>query len=321
MEASHPFAERFDGEQEEESDSDACVAASGPADSGSLAREMGNACASILAWPWPAKLFALALVTLYAPVVAEVSAVWLKDDSQAHGLFIFPVALFLIWALRHEIRLAPRSPSAWGLAPLAFGLLLETGSYLLRIKFLPMISLVPVLAGGILILHGRELWKVVRFVVLFLIFAAPMPDIVTRPTSMHVQGVSTTGAVTVMGALGYPLIQTGNRIDTPTVSVEVAEVCSGFKKLTALAAFAFLYGFVFRIGWGARALLVLAAYPVALLANIIRISVLIGIGASWGMGALHIAHDWAEIAVLVLSFGIFVALGKLAGCRTLRFSL
>ena len=76
---------------------------------------------------------------------------------------------------------------------------------------------------------------------------------------------------------------------------------------------------MFPLGMGKRMLLVASAYPIALFANVVRICALIGIGYTWGEHALHTAHDSAELAVLVVSFGLFVVAGKAVGCRNLRF--
>jgi len=288
---------------------------------GGFAEDVRAVGVDLLRLRWGVKLFLLGILLLYIPVVQEAARIWLKDENQAHGVFIFPIVLFLLWVLRDEIRAAKPAPSVWGLAVLGFGLLLESAAYLMGMKWFPMLSLIPVLAGGILVLHGRNLWKVLCFPVLFTFFAAPLPDAVTLPLSARVQRESTTGAVVVMKTLGYTLVQTGNRIDTPTVSVEVAEVCSGFKKLTALVAFSLLYGFMFPIGVGKRAVLVASAYPIALFANVVRICGLIAIGSAWGDTALHVAHDWAELFVLVISFVLFTLFGKALGCTRLKYSL
>ncbi len=287
----------------------------------SFAQELAQGLEALKRAPRGVLLLVAVLAALYVPVIAEAARVWLKDENQAHGIFIFPISLFLLWMLRREISAAKPDPAPAGVWLLAGGLLVQTASWVLGIKWFPMLSLIPVIAGAVLALHGRQLWKVVAFPVCFLFFAAPMPDIVIVPLSTEVQNQSTTGSVFLMSSVGYPLIQTGNRIDTPTISVEVAEVCSGFKKLTALVAFAFLYGYVFNVSLWKRAVLVLAAYPIALFANIVRICALIVIGSAWGQHALEKAHDWAELSVLVISFGLFVLLGRILGCRELRFAL
>lgn len=293
----------------------------GGAPRSSVVHSISAAASAFWSASWTVRAFSIVILALYIPVIADAAHVWITDDKQAHGVFIIPVALFLLWILRDRIRQATPSPSAWGLALLFFGLTLETLSYLLGIKWFPMLSLIPVLAGAVLALHGIGLWRVVAFPILFLFFAAPLPDAITLPASAQIQRASTDGAVFAMTTMGFPLVQTGNRIDTPTCSVEVAEVCSGFKKLTALIAFSLLYGFMFPIGLGKRILLVASAYPIALFANVIRICGLTWIGSTWGENALHAAHDWAEIAVLVISFGLFVLVGKAVGCRRLRFSV
>ena len=287
----------------------------------SFAQELAGGWEALKKAPRGVLLLTAVLVALYAPVVAEAAKIWVTDDNQAHGVFIFPIALFLLWMLRREIRAARPEPAPIGVWLLGFGLLIQTAAWLLGIKWFPMLSLIPVIAGAVLALHGKNLWRVVAFPVCFLFFAAPLPDTIILPLSTQVQNQSTTGSVVLMSSLGYPLIQTGNRIDTPAISVEVAEVCSGFKKLTALVAFAFLYGYVFNVSLWKRAVLVLAAYPIALFANIIRICALIFIGSAWGQHALEGAHDWAELSVLVVSFGMFVLLGRILGCRELRFAL
>jgi exosortase len=269
---------------------------------------------------WIVLGFGVLLAALYAPVIWEGAHLWFSDENYAHGVFIIPVSLGLVWLQRDAIRRVALRPDLWGLAPLALGLIAECIGYLLGSKGLAMLSLVPTLAGVVLLLHGRELWKIVAFPVCFLVFTARLPGGLTDPISQWIQAVSTTGAVSLMNLLGYPLIQQGNLIELPGITLEVAAVCSGFKKLVALVAFSLLYGYLFRISRGKRLLLVAVAIPIAVLANIIRIGGLIAVTSAGGLTALHTAHDGAELVVLVVAYFLFVSFGKLIGCETSRFS-
>src|SRR5262249_44232359 len=94
---------------------------------------------------------------------------------------------------------------------------------------------------------------------------------------------------------------------------------SGYKKTISLLAFSFLYGYMFAISPGKRLFLAAVSVPIALFANIVRISALAIVTSSGGYNALHAVHDWAEKSVLVLAFVMFVGVGKLIGCKTLRF--
>src|SRR3989440_8143537 len=120
---------------------------------GGVAAELVSLAASVRRWPVATKAAVLALVCLYLPVVYEVSRMWLRDDSLAHGLFILPVCLFILWLNRSSLSESRMAPSTWGLIPLAIGLALETFSYLVQIKLVALFSLIPTLIGAVLVLH------------------------------------------------------------------------------------------------------------------------------------------------------------------------
>lgn len=266
------------------------------------------------------RLILVGILALFIPVVWEAGQLWIAYDTNAHGFIILPLSACLLWIQRDAIKRARVQPTAWGFVPLAIGLILETISYLLRIRFVAMLALVPVLAGLILILHGKNLWRVAQFPVCFLALAAPVPGILLGPIINWIQRISSTGGSVTMHGIGYAIIQRGNVIEIPGMALEVAEVCSGFHKLLALVTFALVYGYVFDISIGKRMLLVAAAVPIAVMANVVRVCALIAVSSAGGPRALHIAHDWAEVFVLIVAFFIFVTLGRYMGCKTLRFT-
>lgn len=266
-----------------------------------------------LTWPGAMYLFLAGVAVVYAPIIYGAFQEWMTNDSYAHGIFIFPVSIFLLWMRRGQIRSVERRPEAWGLLLLAVGLLGAIGSYVVQIKYIGMWSLIPTLAGGILALHGRQLWKVTQFSVWFLLFAAPIPNSFLGPLTGQIQGISTVGAATIMSTLGYPVLRHGNVLQVPGATLEVATACSGFHKLISLLAFAAIYGHLFLNSLGKRSLLLLLSVPIALLVNILRISGLVAAAIYGGLPALHATHDPAEIAAILLSFVLFVLAGKALG--------
>lgn len=274
-----------------------------------------------LAWPRSAGLLGALIVVLYLPSLQAAAYAWLHNDNYSHGLLIFPLVAALLWLQRDRLRAVRPQPVWWGFPLLGFGLLIQTVSYVLQLRYIGFWSLVPTLWGLVLVLHGEEMWRLTRFPLGFVIFAGALPNTLLSLISLWVKNASTTGAASLMRWLGYVLSQNGNLLQIPGVSIEVADVCSGFNKLLALIAFAALYGYLFNISPGKRLLLALAAVPVALLANVIRIAALIAVATSGGTRALHLAHNPAELFVLLVAFGLFVGMGKLLGCKTIRFSL
>lgn len=271
------------------------------------------------AWPGAMWAFLAGVALVYAPIISNAAVQWMTNDSYAHGFFIFPVSLFLLWMQKEKIQAAPRRPEAWGLLLIAAGLAGAIGSDVLEIKYIGMWSLIPTLAGGIFALHGRQLWKVVQFPVWFLLFAAPIPNSFLGPVTGQIQWYSTTGAAFIMSTLGYPVIQQVNVLQVPGATLEVATACSGFHKLISLLAFASIYGHLFLDSLGKRAVLLLLAVPIALLMNVLRISCLVAAAIYGGLHGLHLLHDPAEYAAIGLSFVLFVLAGKKLGCKTTLF--
>jgi exosortase len=272
-----------------------------------------------LEWPRCAWLFGAALAILYGPAWLKTAKMWFHEETYSHGVFIFPVSIALLYLQRRQIQQAAPRPSMWGLLPLSAALTVQVFSHLLQIYSLEIWSLLLALYGVALLVHGRALWRIVWFPVLFLIFSFPVPGPLLAPVRQWIQEVSTTGAVQVMRGAGYTILQIGNQIEIPGFSLEVAEVCSGYKKLIALLAFSMLYGYLFDIRPAQRALLVLAAVPIAVLANVLRVAGLIAVTSAGGARALEIAHNWGELVALLIAFSLFVLVGKGVGCRRIRF--
>ena len=274
----------------------------------------------LMEWPSPAWLFLLLVAVCYANTLVAQAQIWFKSDSESHGIFIFPVAAGMLWLQQDALRTATRRPSAWGVPLLALGLLLKLGADVMQLRYIALWSLVLTLAGGVWLLAGRDFWRLTRFPICFLLFAGSLPNSIIYPLTVWVQGVSTVGAADLMSFLGYPLLRHGNLIEAPGISLEVAEVCSGFHKMISLLAFSAIYVYVFRFPAWAKALLLAATVPIAVLANVLRIGGLLAVYSAWGHAAFHTAHGYADLVAVVLALGLFALLGKSVGCKTIRFS-
>lgn len=271
---------------------------------------------SWLEWPRNGIVFGAAVLVLYWHTLVDAVHIWLTAENYAHGVFIIPICLGLLYLNRERIRRADVHPSAWGLAFLVPGLAVMCIAHYLRASIIPMWTLVPVLLGGVLLLHGTRLFRVTAFPIGYLVFGAQIPFGILYMLNMWIKSASTSGAAAIMRGLGYSIIQSGNLIEIPGFSLEVADVCSGYKKLTALVAFAFLYAYIFRASWWRTVLLIASAIPIAVFTNAIRVAGLVAVTSAWGQRGLNIAHNSAEMVVLVVAFILFVQFGKLIGCKT-----
>ncbi|MBM3494838.1 MAG: exosortase/archaeosortase family protein [Armatimonadetes bacterium] len=257
----------------------------------------------------------IGVIAVFAPVIVEYAREWAADERYSHGWLIIPISLGLAYMQRGGFA-AARSSGSWiGIPVIAFGLACHSMAWFLQFPHVGMWSFVMVLAGIVLTLYGGAAWRVMRFPILFLLFAGTWPNRLIEPINMKIQSVSAVGAAHVMSFLGYTVMREGNRIEIPGYVVEVADICSGYKKTVALLAFAFLYGYVMTSSPWRRIVLCVMALPIAAVANVGRVAGLIAVTAASGSEGLHKAHDPAEMVALLLAFVMFILLGKAVGCR------
>ncbi len=256
-----------------------------------------------------------AFLGVFAPVVVEYAREWAADERYSHGWLIIPISLGLAYMQRARVVKAISTGSTFGVVLIALGLTAHSLAWFLRFPHVGMWSLVLVLAGVVMALYGWATWRVLRFPILFLLFGGTLPNRLIEPINLKVQSLSAVGAAHVMSFLGYTVMRDGNRIEIPGYVVEVADICSGYKKTVALLAFAFLYGYVMTSSPWRRLLLCVSAIPIAVAANVGRVAGLIAVTAAAGSEGLHKAHDPAEMIALMAAFVMFILLGKAIGCR------
>lgn len=252
---------------------------------------------------------------LFAPVVVEFARIWATDARYSHGWLIIPISVGLLWMRREKLGRVRSEGSNVGVPLILIGVAAHLTAWYLQFPHVGMWALVMVLAGTMLALHGGAAWRVARFPIFFVLFAGTWPNRLIEPINLKIQSLSAVGAAHVMAFLGYTVMREGNRIEIPGHVVEVADICSGYKKTVALLAFAFLYGFVMHTSPVRRALLCLSAIPIAIIANVGRVAGLIAVTSVGGSQGLARAHDPAEMVALGFAFVLFVWFGKALGCR------
>jgi exosortase len=272
---------------------------------------------------WPTVALLATLVAVYTPVIAEVAQVWAGDDNTSYGALVPFMAGLLVWWKRQEIAaLLPARPWIGGFAPLLVGLLLEILAWYTRIRMFAMLSLAPVLLGLTLLLGGKRITRLLLFPILFLGFAAPLPHWLIQPISVPIQTISARAASWSAEQLGVSLVATGFTVSLANgTSVEVAEECSGFKKTLTVTVMAIFYASLFAVPFWKQGALVLLAGPLAVLANIVRVTALILVGSEWGIGGVHAVHGMADPLVVVLCFMLLYGAGKALGCRKIRYTV
>jgi len=264
------------------------------------------------ALPWLVALVGFA--AMYLPVYWwAANGIWQTDDH-GHGPIILAVLVWLFWTLHKQIIDAPFEPApAWGWPLFAFGLLVYVAGRAFGISILEFGSQIPVVAGMLLLMKGKRALRLAWFPVIYFVFMVPLPsllvDAITGPLKQWISGIVETG----LFAVGYPISRTGVIISIGQYQLQVADACSGLHSMFSLSALGTLFMYIMdRKSRVHNVIMLLAILPIAFVANIIRVSVLVlvtyHLGDEAGQGFLHGA---AGMVLMVAALLFFFLLDKI----------
>jgi len=263
---------------------------------------------------------ALSLVALFA-VPTTVVETW-------GWLFAGGALLGALWMLcPREFEAGKFRPTWWGLPLLATGMGLQLFGAYYYIESLVHLSLVPSLAGVVLLTVG---WRALRWswpAVLFVVFMMPLPHTLEGMLRGPLRFVGTKVSTFLMQTMGLPAFAEGHRheilVGGMTHRIGVDEACSGLAMLMIFFALSTAVVLLINRPWWERITILLSAVPIALVANIVRItttgimlytledqSVYLGAGsfALIDMSGTEFAqsffHDWAGWMMMPLALGI-----------------
>ncbi len=219
----------------------------------------------------PYLLVGLLVTAIYYKVMGRLVANWYTDPDFSHGFLVAPFAGFVLWNKREVLRNTPIQQTWSGLWLVVSAIFfLFFGVYGAEI-FLSRLSLVMLLGGVVWTLLGRAILREVRFALLVLLVAIPIPAVLFNQITFPLQLLASRMASNLLPLFGVPVLREGNIIQLPAMQLEVAEACSGIRSLMSLFAIAIFYGYFFEHKTGRRVALALISIPVAVFANAVRI--------------------------------------------------
>ena len=224
--------------------------------------------------PLIASLAVLAAGLLWAfwPILVAMAERWSNDPRYAHGYLVPMFSLAMLWMRRSRIPGEELRSSSRGLAFIALGaVILLVGGYF-RQGTIEGLALLAYLAGVAMVLGG---WPALRWSwpsIMFLFFMIPLPWRVENALGPPLQWLATLASTFALQTLGFMAFAEGNVIQLNDAKIGVVEACSGLSMLITFIALSVGMALVVNRPVLDRIVLVLSAIPVALLANIARIT-------------------------------------------------
>jgi len=256
---------------------------------------------------WKARLLALGVLltalgaVVYPAALRDLAWSVLEREGSSHGVFVPVISGWFLWRQRDRILQAELGFSPVpGIAVIGAGFLLlflARGSAELSMSVL---SLLTVACGLVLLLLGTRLFTVVSFPLLFLATMIPLPETLYSVIGEWMRATTTTGSVWLMQAIQLPLHRDGYLVQLPNASVCVGMACSG-----SYFVFSLPYVFLCKRSTGARIVTILASFPVALVAGVLRLSsiylAVYFIGPFMAGEQPHIMLSWLVFVVVMVS--------------------
>ena len=251
-------------------------------------------------------------LALYVPVIAGMAADWIEFPSLSHGFAVPLISAYLLWNRRRLLAEAPVEGSFIGLPVIVLALgMLVLGS-LGSESFIARLSLPIALFGVALFLMGGSVTRHAWIAIAYLAFMIPLPYLTLKAITYQSRLFDAGLTATALGWIGVPVLRDGVMLQLPNMTLEVADECSSVPAIAALLALGAAYAQLQARPTWIRVVLTLAAAPLGLLSNIVRL-IVTSLGAYYlGPIALNnVVHKFNGTTVFLATVVLLVALDTL----------
>jgi exosortase len=252
-----------------------------------------------------AAVIAGAIALSYLPNLLYLIQTWSNEPNYSHGFLVAPIAAFLLWHKRNGLAGIEAKPNPWGWVLLIGLLALRAYLFERNEKWTENATIPLVVTSLVLALAG---WKVTKWALPalgFLFFLLPMPLALNQFLAGPLQTVATIASTGLLQATGLSVVAEGHMILVGTHPLEVAQACNGLSMLLSFIALITAVTIYIddRPVWE-RVVLMLSTIPIALIANVLRITATAWcyhmFGEKFGNDVAHAGAGWAMMPIALI---------------------
>jgi exosortase A len=248
----------------------------------------------------------VAVLSILDRTILAMAQTWYYSNTFNHGFLILPIAAFLAWRKRGELANAPVAPDWRGGVGLALGALLWLLGDASGTLIVQELSVIIILQALVLAVFGKAVFRVLLFPLSYLYFAVPFGLELIPP----LQTVTAFLSVGLLKLVGIPVFSDGYLISIPGGDWYVADACSGIRYVISSLALGGLFAGMMYVTWWRRALVLVVAVVVPILANGVRAFGIILLAYltdnKLATGVDHLIYGWF---FFTLVSGVVLALG------------
>jgi len=241
------------------------------------------------------------LLTVVPTMIALASRSW-TSEAGVHGPLVLATAAWLVWRSWDEIVAeAERGAMAVALPLLLLGSAVYAFSRAYNFLMTEVAGLLLALLAIAYAFVGHRVLMRMWFPIVYLGFLIPLPgwavDSLTQPLKIFVSDAVTW----ILSLAGYPIAQQGVALYIAQYELLVEDACAGLNSIVSLTAVGLFYIYLMHnASWKYSAILFAFLLPIAVLANVIRVIILVLLtyyaGNEVAQGYLH---DFAGIVTFV----------------------
>lgn len=243
-----------------------------------------------------------------------------KDPTWQHGFLAPFIAGWLVWRQRAVITTLPAKGSVLGIMTVLFSMLAYFGGYKANNYYLGAFALQLFLAGSVLACLGWAHMRALFFAWLMLGFMWPLVFL-EDSLSFQLRELMVSTTSWLLNTIGLDCIREGTAlISAPgdghaageIFSLKVDGPCSGMRSLFALLMVSAMFGYFRQKTVPRRVFLFLCGFPLAILANMARLLLLVAGTMAFGQ-EFAVGDQEKEVSTFHFLSGIVVYLVALAG--------
>ncbi len=240
-----------------------------------------------IAGPSIVMLLALMLI-FYQQTVLYLISLWdqIRIGEYAHGYLVLAISVSLVLSNRKTLSALQPCPEYRAAVVVVATSMLWMVSALVNVEALQAVALLLLLLSLVWAVLGNRVTWVLAFPILFIGFAIP----VWFPVSPILQNLTADVVFWLVRILGIPALRVQDMIVLPAGTLSIEEACSGLRYLLAALTLGTLYAYMNYSSFRARLTVVLIAAGSAVLANIVRVFIVVYLGYSTEMRSPLVKH-------------------------------
>lgn len=248
--------------------------------------------------------FLLLFTIIYFDAIASLVARWVGsgdgENEFTFGFLVLLCTLYLLYDKIDRFKQTPIKPFLWALIPslflsVAWFVVTVAGIETLQLVLLPLLIL-----SATTTFLGLGYLRLAALPVLILVFSTPL----LWPLIPYLKDVTTAVSAWVLRFLDRPVFTEGYFLHLPGGSFLVDDSCAGLRFLTVTLTLSFVSIDLYSLRWKLGLLLLACATFLSLLANCVRVIIVVWIGDATQMQTSlvddHYNLGWAVYCVAVL---------------------